>query len=184
MQHFTDVSLPAAVKITCLCTCRFALVYSCRSVSSQWRDERHSHSVQICLPAGGSQGMKRSTDVEKRTKTPKTGPKQRRNPFMWSLFSCCKWRAHLRTPTVSKCLFKGCKFVTSKTEDFNSGTLCTFNISKTKKSSNHFSKHLMFWGFFALGNLLEAPHTNLGVYTPNPFLWAWLQRPNHFCVII
>lgn len=166
MQHFTDVSLPAAVKITCLCTCRFALVYSCRSVSSLRWDERQSHSVQICLRAGVSQGMKHSTDVEKRTDPPKAGPKQRRNPFMWSLFSCCEWRAYVRTPNISKCLFKGCKFVTSKTENFKEGTLCIFNILKTIRIIQSFSQAFDVFFFISKmhrgpGGSYVGPRTNL-----------------------
>lgn len=105
MQHFTKVSLPAAVKITCLCTSRFALVYSCRSVSSQRRDEWQSHLVQICLSAESSQRMKRPTDVEK-------GPKSQKLDLSRDLILLCEASFHVAndrrvwTPTVSKCLVK------------------------------------------------------------------------------
>lgn len=36
---------------------------------------------------------------------------------MWALFSCCGGQMCARTPTVSKCLFTGCKSAASKLKD-------------------------------------------------------------------
>lgn len=68
-------------------------------------------------------GVRHSTEGESSTEIPKAGPKQRLNPFMWGLFSCCEWRMHVWTPTVSKCLFTGCKSAASKLKDLKAAAL-------------------------------------------------------------
>lgn len=143
MQNFTKVSLPAAVKITCLCTCRFVLVYSCRSVSSQRWDEWQSHLVQICLSAESSQRMKRSTDVEK-------GPKSQKLDRSRDLILLCEAPFHVANDgrvcvnTYRKQVFIwNCTFGTSKTTEFNAGTICTLNIFKTIWIIQSFSRSIL-----------------------------------------
>lgn len=143
MQNFTKVSLPAAVKITCLCTCRFVLVYCCRSVSSQRWDEWQSHLVQICLSAESSQRMKHSTDVEK-------GPKSQKLDWSRDLILLCEAPFHVANDgrvcvnTYRKQVFIwNCTFGTSKTKEFNTGTICTLNIFKTIWVIQSFSRSIL-----------------------------------------
>lgn len=162
MQHFTKVSLPAAVKITCLCTCRFALVYSCRSVSSQRRDEWQSHLVQICLSAESSQGMKCSIDVEK-------GPKSRKLDLSRDLILLCEASFYVAndrdvcawTPTVSKCLFKiACLQHQSRrilTQELFAAS--TYSIWIIQSFNRAFYSFLL--EFQLKGSTNPCPHTNL-----------------------
>lgn len=109
---FTDMSMLAAVKIACLwvvCLCRCVEVCVFKTeVSDRVARIRAAQALKV------HRGVKQCTEGESGTKIPKAGPKQRLNPFMWGLFSCCEWQMYVWTPPVSKCLFTGCKSAASK----------------------------------------------------------------------
>lgn len=118
---FTEMSKLAAMKMP-----RPKLVYVCRCgckfISSQHRGEWQS-SDQL-KPRRFKGGWRTPWGEEAAQKIPKAGPKQRLNPFMWGLFSCCEWQMHVWTPSVSKCLFTGSKSAASKLKDLKAAAHC------------------------------------------------------------